>query len=462
MFKFIKITVISFAIFFSSWFVLFKLGINTLPLQSEDVLPSIFLPAAVINEGTLYLDSYYDLMLSKYPHPDDKDFTRGLTPFYIKKIEGADGTHYASAFPLITPLLSLVVYFIPLKLGLPVTFSNMTLLGHISSALIISVSGGVLYLLLKKHFSLKDRKALLLTGVYFFGTINLSLLSQGLWQHGTVELFSILALWFLFERKWFETGLMLGLTILSRPTAVILVPFLGLLIINYLARSKIDFKGGLLKIVNFVLGFVPSYLFFTWYTNKYYIDLSNNGYSGQLLNSWLSPFPEGFLGMWLSPSKGILVYSPVLLLSLVGLYLVFRKGNWRREENLKYIVFGAIVVSHTLVLSIWKHWYGGYGYGYRMASDVIPFMILLLVPYMKSVIYKKAKLLFWVLFTISIMVQIQGLIFFDSIWHAAYDRGFRNTSWLWSIRDSETAFNIRRILVKLGLLERACPQCLPL
>jgi hypothetical protein len=53
------------------------------------------------------------------------------------------------------------------------------------------------------------------------------------------------------------------------------------------------------------------------------------------------------------------------------------------------------------------------------------------------------------------------MIFFDGIWHNAYDKGFEDTSWLWSIRDSELAFNIRRVLVKLGLLERACPQCLP-
>jgi len=44
-----------------------------------------------------------------------------------------------------------------------------------------------------------------------------------------------------------------------------------------------------------------------------------------------------------------------------------------------------------------------------------------------------------------------GVIFYDGIWHAAYDDGFRETAWLWSLKDSEVAFNIRRVLVKFGL-----------
>jgi hypothetical protein len=57
-------------------------------------------------------------------------------------------------------------------------------------------------------------------------------------------------------------------------------------------------------------------------------------------------------------------------------------------------------------------------------------------------------------------MQVFGIIFFDGIWHAAYDTGFKNTSWLWSIENSEIAFNIRRILVKFNLLDRACSTCL--
>jgi len=60
---------------------------------------------------------------------------------------------------------------------------------------------------------------------------------------------------------------------------------------------------------------------------------------------------------------------------------------------------------------------------------------------------------------VSVMVQISGIVFFDGVWHAAYDKGFKNTAWLWSIKDSEAAFNMRRVLVKAGLLDKACEVC---
>lgn len=407
------------------------------------------------------------MMLERYPHPDDKNQERGLTPFYLKKIQTESGIHYVSAFPIISGLLMVPVYLIPLKLGMPITWDNLAILTHVLSSMLIAYTGYLLFKFLNEDLKLDNAKSNLLTITYLFGTINFALLSQGPWQHGTVELFSLLALRALYKKSWFLTAFYLGFAILSRPTAALIVPFFGLLMVYFISKNienrtfenffrKINYL--LNQFVMFVLGFVPPFLFFQWYTNKYYVDISNNGYSSQLLNSWLSPFPEGFLGMWLSPSKGILVYSPVILFSLIGLYLALKK--WRDERNLQFIIFGAIVLVHTLVLSIWKHWYGGYGFGYRMASDVIPFMILMMVPFVESKYFDKAKNWFILLLVLSVLMEIHGLVFFDSIWHAAYDKGFRDTSWLWSIKDSELAFNIRRILVKLGYLERACPQCL--
>jgi hypothetical protein len=113
------------------------------------------------------------------------------------------------------------------------------------------------------------------------------------------------------------------------------------------------------------------------------------------------------------------------------------------------------------VMGKWKHWYGGWSFGYRMASDVIPFMVLMIVPFLNSSLYGRFRKIFFSLFAFSVAMQIFGIIFFDGIWHAAYDRGFTDTRWLWSVKDSEIAFNMRRVLVKLNVIDQACPQCLP-
>ncbi len=456
--KFFQIVLISFFAYFLSWLFVYKTNVNKLAIQSEDTLPAMFLPVAIVKEKTLYLDSYYNMMLQRYPHPDDKSQIRGLTPFYLKKIDD----HYASAFPIITGLLSVPVYFLPVKLGVPINWDNIIILSKISSTLIIALSGGFLYLLLRKQFSLDDKKSWILSMVYLFGTVNFAMLSQSLWQHGTLQLFSILGLYFILDylkRPEFRPskavlgGLFYGLAILSRPTAA-LAFLLILLLVLFKSRNIRPF----LKTSIFtMLGLLINVLFFLWYNNKYYVGIQNQGYSSQIFGSWLSPFPISFLGVWFSPSKGILIYSPIFLVSVFGFYIAMKKG-WK--ENFQYLIYFLIIFLHTLIISLWKHWYGGYSFGYRMSSDIIPYLIILMVPFMKSSLYDRHRVLFGVLLTFSVFVQIFGIIFFDGIWHAAYDNGFRNTSWLWSIKDSEFVFNIRRIMVKLGRLDRACPECL--
>lgn len=459
--SYLRLFLFSMFIFVVPWFFLYKSRINNLPIQSEDTIPAIFLPVTILKEKTLNLNTYYEMMLERYPHPDDRDQKDGLVPYYLREING----NYLSAFPIITPILSIPIYAIPVLLGIEITWENLIILSHISSAVIVSLSGVFLLYLLENYFELNSKKSLILVLIYLFATINLSLLSQALWQHGTIALFTILALIFLYRSFYSKNknifdfnmslvGLMLTLAFLTRPTALLLVPFFGLLILE---KSKFTMNL-IYKIMSFILGTFPALGFFYWYNQAFYQDFSNQGYSDQFMNSWLSPFPEGFLGMWFSPSKGILIYSPILIFSIIGLYLAIRKGQWR--INYRYIVFACIVILHTLFLSIWKHWYGGWGFGYRMASDVLVFFILLLVPYITSEFFHKFKKLFYFLFAVSVGVQIMGLVFFDGVWHAAYDDGFRDTAWLWSVENSETVFNIRRILVKFGYLDKACPQCL--
>ena len=77
---FFYIVLASFFLFIFSWIFVYTTGINKLAIQSEDTLPAIFLPVAIIKEKTLYLNSYVDMMMERYPHPDDKNGVRGLTP----------------------------------------------------------------------------------------------------------------------------------------------------------------------------------------------------------------------------------------------------------------------------------------------------------------------------------------------------------------------------------------------
>ena len=453
---FFHIVLGSFFIFLFSWLFVYKSGINPLVIQSEDSLPTMFLPFSIIKDGSLYLDDFYDMLIKRYPHPDDKSYVKGLTPFYLKKVD----SHYASAFPIMTAVVALPVYLVPVLSGVLPTWENIIFLSKISSFLIVSFSGGFLYLLLKKHFVKDEKKSVLLTLVYLFATVNFAMVSQAMWQHGTVQLFSILGLYFLFnflelkrQKDMFLTGLFFGLAVISRPTAALALVFMVLLCYFRIDDWKTYIKSS----AYLILGVLPSVLFFLFYNQVFYKGLSNQGYASQIFTSWVSPFPVSFLGVWFSPSKGILIYSPIFIFSFIGLYIVLKKSI---IKNIDYLLFGIIVVLHTLIISFWKHWYGGYSFGYRMSSDVIPYLMLLMVSFVNSKLFDKYKKVFIGLFVFSVFVEVFGLVFFDGIWHAAYDLGYEKTSWLWSIKNSELIFNVRRVLVKFGMLERACPQCL--
>lgn len=475
--KSVSIFLAAFFVYFSLWFVLYKANINTLPIQSEDTVPAMFIPVTLLKEGTFYVDSYYDMMLDRYPHPDDRSRKDGLVPFYLRPVYEIDPklwdpccgktikdiTNYITAFTLTPGILATPFYAPAILLGMPITWENLIILSHIASAAIMALSGCLMYILLKRHFLQKpnqERAALLLTSIYLFATVNFAMLSQSLWQHGPLQLFTIAGLIFLLDAlksqkiaQFALFGTFLSLAVITRPTAALFAFLLFLLIPLNLGKKFIK------PAFYTFLGILPVLAFFLWTTFELYGGLSNNGYASQMGNSWVSNIFEGFAGIWISPSKGILIYSPVLVFSLVGAYYAFK--NKTLEKRTFYLISLVTIILHTLIMGKWKHWYGGFSFGYRLASDVLPFFIILLVPYVLSDFHTKTRKVFYALFAFSVAVQIFGMIFFDSIWHNAYDNGYEDTWWLWSLRDSEVAFNVRRVLVKLGYLERACPKCLP-
>ena len=436
--KYALIFLTSFSIFFFTWYLTYKTHINSLPLQSEDAIPSIFTGITIVKEGTLNLDTYYQMMVSKYPQPDDVN----STPFYLRKVNN----HYLSAFPIMNSILAMPIFLLYVPFTNQISWEDIYLLSHLSGSFIMSLSCLALFYLFDNVLKTKKRLTYLLIVIYALATINLPLISQALWQHGAVQFFSILALIFYLKDKYLLTFMFIGFGILARPTAIILLLVLGIyLIINKKLNTKVTLQSA--------LGFLIPLLFFILYNFLFYRDLSNQGYASQLGNSWLGNFPESFIGIWLSPSKGLLIYSPIFIFSLIGIWKGFKKNQ------LVQISFWVILL-HTLVLSKWKHWYGGYGFGYRMISDVIPFFIIP-IWYLLENYYEKVKKGIYLTLVISFLIQFSGLIFFDSIWHNAYDTGFKDTSWLWSLQNSEAAFNVRRVEVKLKLLDRACEKCQP-
>lgn len=420
-----------------SWLAVYVTGVNKTLIPSEDTLPAIYLPISLIKEKNFDLNEYYDFLVKKYPNQKNK----AGTPFYVRVINGK----YISAFPVMAPILAVPIYLIPvLFLKIPVDYFWPPILAKISASIMVSLSTVFIYLAVREL--LDGRRAVFLSLIYAFGTCSYALSSQGLWQHAPSQMFLSLSSYFLLsalKRPGLVclSGLALALATLSRPTSVIPALILTIYILH--KHKKEIFK--------FFLLTTPVLFFMFWYNFAYIGSFFSSSYDKkQMFYNWQAPFPEGFLGIWLSPSKGLLTYSPIFIFSLIGIYLLFKREK-RAPYFLLFRYSALVVLVFTLVVGKWYHWFGGWAFGYRMAVDITPFLILLLVPVLESKAFPKLKNLFYFFVFWSIFVQVMGIVFFDGEWHARFDRGFKESRWLWSIKDSEMVFYLKKILTKIGL-----------
>ena len=79
---------------------------------------------------------------------------------------------------------------------------------------------------------------------------------------------------------------------------------------------------------------------------------------------------EGFAGLLISPNRGLLIFSPVLLVAVAGIRRSFAEG-WR--SPLPWCVL-ALAAQYALYGS-YAVWWGGHTYGPRYLVDVLPLTV---------------------------------------------------------------------------------------
>lgn len=466
---FIYATLFSFLVYTVSFLTVLGLGLNDKVLQSEDYLGTAALPFSIIKEHNLNLDEYSHELMLNYPQPDNML----QTPYYLRK---STDKHIYSIRPILTSILVLPIYLPVVWMNQTIDINTIELASRLGGALITAVSCGFFALLLKHclenfHIDKKELKtkkllSILIFIVYAFGTNSLSTSSQGLWQHGTSQLFLTLGALFWLKKFYIPMGLSLGLAFINRPTNLLSAVIFGLYLL-FSGLSKEKSQRDLKKSYKYAFGFIIPIIIQLCINKLFLGTLDNEGYANQF-NGWTKNILEGFLGIWLSPSKGILINSPIFIFILPVIFdqlkRIFTKFKSIKENgtlslfgfnersNDIYFISTIILFLHTLIMGSWYSWYGGYSWGYRMASDVLPFMTILLVPGLKNILQKTStKIIAITLTIISVFMHFMGLIFFDGIWHTLYDG--KSRWWLWSINNSEIVFDIKRLFYKFGILK---------
>jgi hypothetical protein len=86
-------------------------------------------------------------------------------------------------------------------------------------------------------------------------------------------------------------------------------------------------------------------------------------------------FFEALAGHLVSPSRGLLLYVPVLL--FVG-WLLIRYRNAIESRTLLWMAL-AIILVHLIIICGFDHWWGGFCYGPRLMASLVPWFVLLAI-----------------------------------------------------------------------------------
>lgn len=281
-------------------------------------------------------------------------------------VENSDG-RITSIFPIGVSVLSIPAvalaqwlnptFYEQIRYAVPVDFEGLL------AAFYAALTGAVFFwAVLRRHGSMKIA---IFTGLLFcFATPMWSTASRALWQHGPQMLMFTIALALLVEARLRPhlvqyLGFVMAWAYIIRPTSSLEVAGLTLYVAVCHRRWLLRYLLGAMIVA------VP----WTAYNFIFYDNILPPYYWPQRLVSFR--FYEALSGHWISPARGVLVYSPVLLLAVPGMVLALRQ----RTDRWLHLGMVVIIIAHWLVVSRFRHWWGGFSYGPRLMTDIMPLIV---------------------------------------------------------------------------------------
>jgi hypothetical protein len=314
----------------------------------------------IIERQTIKLDAYQDTYEKDNPHHSfDQDY----------RIHKSNG-HYYYIYPIGTSLFSTPFVWVATLAGYDMSNleHEVATQGFISAVLCMLVF--VIFYETCRCF-VDSISSLLIAAISVLGTSLSSTMGTGLWSHNFSVVFVALSLllFALHESGRIRVinpyllGFLLFAAYLCRPTSLIFV----LVVLAYLSfrHRAILLRVAITLLTLFVLFAAWSWLEYGQMLPFYYTQTNRLGLTSAF---WL-----GLYGNLLSPSRGILVFSPFFILVAVGVMLYLPHLRTQALFWLCVCWFGL----HIVVISGWDMWWGGYSYGPRLLADVVPALVLI-------------------------------------------------------------------------------------
>jgi len=427
-------------------------NLNGREISSGDTLPSRYLPLSIIREFNLNLDEFPGL----YENRSDMGYRNSpgySTPYYIQKINN----HYYSNYSVIIPLMAVPVYILPVILRMPVNGATVDMLSKLSASLFASLSVLVLYFTLLRLT--KKKTAVFGALSYAFLTSTWSIASQGLWKNCPVELFLTIAIYLLVrgiedEKYAAYSAIPLGLMTICSQNSIVIAAVLSIYML-YSHRKR--FTVFLLILLPLILLQVVYnfYLFGHLLGGEFDLQMNHTValYRLQGKGVFSAPLLEGIAGLLFNPSRGLIVYSPVLIFAFMGIFTSFRE-----KKDALFRFLGLTVVVFIVYMGKFYAWWGGHCFGPRYFTDIMPILVIFMVFSMDRIKKKGVtRAVLAALVVYSLLVQIMGVFIYPDGWNNILedDKGFHR-EYLWKCRDSQLVRCIKRAIKnRQFLLERA-------
>ncbi|HUS93733.1 MAG TPA: hypothetical protein VMZ24_00995 [Patescibacteria group bacterium] len=329
--------------------------VSPVTYASADSHFSLIVSQAILEHRTIQLDAYHEVAPALF---DAFDYQVDL-----------QNGHWLYDYPTGSSIYSLPFVGIALLSG-----SNMLNTGdnhmwqNIISALVVAAVFLAIYRIASAYLSFWP--SLTITLVSMMGSTLISTLSTALWNLCFAVLFVSLGLGLIARYDAgrsrtvhpYYLGLILFASFLSRPSTVYFI----LVVLLYLAIKKKGFlvRTGTVSLILLITFLVFSRISYGSWLPPYYS-----------AGNWLNPsgYLQALYGVLLSPSRGIIVYSPYLLLVAGGMGLYALRG----QQHLLFWLCALWVGFQILSVSATRMWWGGYSFGPRLLTDAIPALVLM-------------------------------------------------------------------------------------
>ena len=240
----------------------------------------------------------------------------------------------------------------------------------------------------------KRRNWAMLCGLAFaFATSAWSTASRALWQHGPSILFlavALVALDQLFPRNtddhasqtnsiWAPliAGLGLAGAVTMRPTNVVALVLATILVLwKTSGRSRAAYVIGVLAV------FIP----WTLVTYHYYGTLLQP-YDRASKLGLPSTFFESLGAQLVSPSRGLFIFSPIVLVGAAGMVIAYRRKSVTPLEMLSSIA----IPCYLIAIALFPIWWAGTSFGPRFMTETLPFLFVLSIPFVDWIVAWRAE-----------------------------------------------------------------------